>query len=78
MCSMRFQERSGNTALRRTVVRPCVVREINADSQAALISWNGNQPTWWSERRLKTLRRSRPQMDGPRTSLPFSPVVARG
>lgn len=38
-----------------------VIREIDVEHRKALASWNGNQPTWWSERKLKSLRRTPPK-----------------
>ena len=35
------------------------VLEIDLEKRQALCSWNGNKPTWYTERHLKSLRRTR-------------------
>lgn len=50
--------RMGNTTMRTLSTWRVVVSEVDATKRMALVSWNGNKAVWWSERRLKSLRRS--------------------
>lgn len=53
--------RMGNTSMRSIVVWRVTIKEIDRERRIALASWNGNTAKWWTEARLKKLRRSPPK-----------------
>ena len=53
--------RMGNTSMRSIVVWRVTIKEIDSEKRIALASWNGNAAKWWTEARLKNLRRSPPK-----------------
>lgn len=53
--------RMGNTSMRTIAVWRVTIKEIDSDKRIALASCNGNAAKWWSEARLKKLRRSPPK-----------------
>jgi hypothetical protein len=53
--------RMGNTTMRSLTVWRVVVQEVDAEKRRALVSWNGNATKWWSEAKIKKLRRSPPK-----------------
>jgi len=53
-----LKHRMGNTMLRTVSVYRCVVKEVDAESRRALISWNGNSPQWTYN--VKDLRVKKP------------------
>lgn len=42
----RHRERMGNTNMRTLGEWPVKVIEVDAERRRALVSWNGNKPTW--------------------------------
>lgn len=52
-------ERAGNTTMRRWGNWPVHIIEIHADTQTAIVSWNGNRPQKWFRRQLEKLRRAK-------------------
>lgn len=53
------RQQMGNTTMRQMCCWKVTVKEINKEKRQAFCCWNGNAPTWWPERRLKSLRRTR-------------------
>jgi len=45
----------------RYSVWPVLVKEIDPVKRTALVSWNGNTPTWVSERSVTQYRATRPK-----------------
>jgi hypothetical protein len=52
------RQRMGNTTMSRMACWTVKVIEVDQGRRQAFCSWNTNTPTWWSERKLSTLRRS--------------------
>jgi len=52
------RQKMGNTTVSRMATWTVKVLEVEDELRRALCSWNGNRATWWSERKLKSLRRS--------------------
>jgi hypothetical protein len=52
----------GNTTRSQLGTWLVKVLEIDVERRRALCSWNGNRASWWSERKLKPLRRSKPKV----------------
>lgn len=48
----------GNTTISRMSCWTVNVLKVDAEKRQAFCSWNGNRPDWWSEWKLKPLRRS--------------------
>jgi hypothetical protein len=54
------RQKMGNTRMSQMGSWRVVVYEVDQETRSALVSWNGNPRKVWSERKLKSLRRSRP------------------
>ena len=52
--------RMGNTCLRSVGVWTVVILSVDKDSRSAMVSWNGNSPEKYTERRLVHLNLSAP------------------
>lgn len=55
----RGRQKMGHTTMSRTTEWPVYVKEVFPEKREALVSWNSNAPTVWSERRLTRLYATR-------------------
>ena len=53
----------GNTTMRTMGCWDVKIIEIFTEQKSALVSWNGNPPEKWSERRLTRLRAKKPEFE---------------
>lgn len=52
------KQRMGNTTMTEYGNWRVLVKEVDVENRKALVSWNGNIPTWKYESYLKKLRRT--------------------
>lgn len=52
----RHKYKMGNTHMRSIGEWPVRIIEVNSENRKALVSWNGNAPTWYWESQLSALK----------------------
>jgi hypothetical protein len=50
----------GNTTMSRMGTWTVHIISIDTERRMAMVSWNGNMPSRWTERQISKLRRSKP------------------